>query len=76
MAQAEKRPAPNVPSAKPVSGKAQEEFTALKHKHNEIASWSMSPNSWDKIQVIYTSTGKEEQAQTFLSAIALPTPEM
>ena len=71
-----KRPAPNMPSSKPVSGKAQEEFTALKKKHNEIASWSMSPNSWDKIQINYTSTGNEEQAKTFLSAIALPNPEM
>ena len=47
--------APSVPAAKPVSGKASETFNALKRALNEIASWEMSPNSWDKIQIIYVA---------------------
>jgi hypothetical protein len=69
--------APSAPSARPVSGKASEEFVALKRSLNEIASWEISPNSWDKIQINYAERrGKEPEARAFLKAIQLATPEM
>jgi len=75
MAEAQK-PAPKIPAAKPVAGKAAEEFGSLKRSLSEVPSWEMSPNSWDKIQIAYTKTGSEEQARSFLKAIELPTPDM
>ena len=48
----------------------------LKRSLNEIASWDMSPNNWDKIQIIYSGTGTDKQAKGFIAAIELPTPEM
>lgn len=68
--------APSIPASAPVSGKASETFSALKRALNEIASWEMSPNSWDKIQIIYVAKGNEKQAKTFVSAIQIPTPSM
>ena len=41
-----------------------------------IASWEMSPNGWDAIQIAYPFTAKENQARAFLAAIQLPTPDM
>ena len=76
MTEFTKKPAPKVPSAKPVSGKAAEEFDSLKRSLNEVASWEMSPSSWDKIQIIYTKGGSEQQARSFVTAIQLPVPEM
>ena len=65
-----------MPAAAPVSGKATETFTALKRALNEIASWEMSPNSWDKIQIVYAAKGNDKQAKSFILAIQLPTPPM
>ena len=67
---------PNVPSSRGVNQSAREEFTALKSNLSGIASWEMSPNSWDAIQIAYPSAAKENQARAFLAAIQLPTPEM
>jgi len=67
---------PNVPSTRGVSQNAKEEFTALKSNLSGIASWEMSPNTWDAIQIAYPFTAKENQARAFLAAIQLPTPEM
>ena len=67
---------PNVPSTRGVSQSAKEEFTALKSNLSGIASWEMSPNSWDAIQIAYPFTAKENQARAFLAAIQLPTPDM
>lgn len=66
---------PSVPAAKPITEKGNAEFAALKHELS-INSWEMSPNQWDKIQIIYTAFGKEQQAKCFLSAIELPQQEM
>lgn len=68
--------APSVPASPSVSGKASESFKALKQSLSGIASWEMSPNTWDKIQLIYTSQGNEVQAKGFLFALQLPMPEM
>ena len=67
---------PKVPAAKPVSGKAAEEFDSLKRSLNEMPSWEMTPNNWDGIQIVYTKSGTEQQAKSFLKAIELPTPDM
>ena len=67
---------PSLPAAKPVSGKASETFNALKRALNEIASWEMSPNSWDKIQIIYSVKGNDKQAKSFIAAIQLPNSSM
>ena len=67
---------PNVPSTRGVSQNAKEEFTALKSNLSGIASWEMSPNNWDAIQIAYPFTAKENQARAFLAAIQLPTPDM
>lgn len=67
--------APVAPAAA-LSGKAQEEFGMLKRSLNEIASWDMSPNTWDKIQIIYSGTGSDKQAKGFIASIELPTPQM
>jgi len=67
---------PNVPSSRGVNQSAREEFTALKSNLSGIASWEMSPNSWDAIQIAYPFAAKENQARAFLAAIQLPTPEM
>ncbi|MEM4348074.1 MAG: hypothetical protein QXN37_00700 [Candidatus Anstonellaceae archaeon] len=61
---------PPVPKAKPISS-SRDEFEALKKSIN-LASWEMSPNSWDKIQIIYTSKGSETEARNLLQAIRLP----
>ena len=68
--------APNVPSTRGINEKASAEFSALKHNLDSLPSWSMSPNTWNAIQIAYPFTGKEEQARSFLSAVQLPTPEM
>ena len=65
---------PSVPAAKPVAA-SKEEFEALKHSLN-IESWEMSPNAWVDIQIIYTTSGGEQQARAYLKAIELSTPEM
>ena len=67
---------PNVPSSRGINESAVAEFTALKSNLSGIASWEMSPNSWDAIQIAYPFTAKENQARAFLAAIQLPTPEM
>lgn len=76
MADFTQKPAPSVPAARPLSGKAAEEFTILKRQLDEIASWEMAPNKWADIQIIYTRTGGEDAARGLLTALALPTPEM
>ncbi len=76
MAQVAQKPAPKSPASKPLTSQASEEFSALKHQLNSIASWDMSPNSWDKIQIAYILTGTEQQARSFLAATALPIPKM
>ncbi len=74
---AEKQKAtPKVPAAKSVGGKASEQFDSLKRSLNEMPSWEMTPNNWDKIQIAYTKAGSEQQARSFLKAIELPTPDM
>jgi len=67
---------PNVPSSRGINQNAREEFTALKSNLSGIASWEMSPNSWDAIQIAYPFAAKENQARAFLAAIQLPTPDM
>ena len=67
---------PNVPSTRGVNENARAEFNALKSNLSGIASWEMSPNGWDAIQIAYPLTAKENQARAFLAAIQLPTPEM
>lgn len=74
---AEKQKAtPKVPSAAPVASKTAQEFDSLKRSLNEMPSWEMTPNNWDKIQIAYTKAGSEQQARSFLKAIELPTPDM
>lgn len=68
--------APVIPPAKPLSGKHIEEFTILKRQLNEQQSWELTPDSWDTIQIAYTTTGNEKQARSFVSAIELSTPAM
>ena len=70
------RQAPVLPPAKPLSGKHVEEFTILKRQLNEQNSWELTPDSWETIQIIYTSTGNEQQAKSFVAAIELSTPAM
>ncbi|MEM4554951.1 MAG: hypothetical protein QXT25_03830 [Candidatus Anstonellaceae archaeon] len=65
---------PSVPKAKPVSS-SREEFEALKKSIN-LASWEMSPNNWDKIQIIYTTKGSEAEARNFLKSIRLQSENM
>ena len=67
---------PNVPSTRGINDNAKQEFNALKVNLSEIASWEMSPNGWDAIQIAFPFTAKEGQARAFLAAIQLPTPEM
>ena len=68
--------APSVPSTRGINENARQEFNALKVNLSSIASWEMSPNDWDAIQIAYPFTAKENQARAFLAAIQLPTPEM
>lgn len=67
---------PSAPAAKSLGGKSAEEFTLLKRSLNEIASWEISPNRYDKIRIIYPIMGSEQQARAFVKTIQLPTPEM
>ena len=67
---------PSVPSTRSINEKGNAEFTALKHNLDSMASWEMSPNHWDKIQVAYPVSSNESQARSFLAAVQLPTPEM
>jgi hypothetical protein len=67
---------PSVPTTRGINEKAASEFTALKHNLDSMASWEMSPNHWDKIQVAYPFAGNESQARAFLASVQLPTPEM
>lgn len=69
------KPAPAVPTSKPVSGKAAEEFTALKSSLSS-ASWEMAPNSWDAIQIAYAKRGAEQQARSFVSVIQIKPQEI
>ena len=68
--------APVLPPSAPLSGKHAEEFTQLKRQLNEQDSWELTPDSWDTIQIIYSGTGNEKQARSFITAIELSTPEM
>jgi hypothetical protein len=76
MAIQSQRPAPAVPAAKGGIGKASETFESLKRSLNEVPSWEISPNNWDKIQIAYTATGTEESARAFVKAIELPSQEI
>lgn len=67
---------PSVPSSRAVDEGARAQFNALKSNLSGVASWEMSPNSWDAIQIAYPFTAKENQARAFLAAIQLPTPDM
>ncbi|MFA6489489.1 MAG: hypothetical protein WCT52_02305 [Candidatus Micrarchaeia archaeon] len=69
------RPAPAVPASRPVSGKATEEFTALKHELN-VESWDMAPNNWDAIQIAYAKRGTEQQARSFVAVIQIKQQEI
>jgi hypothetical protein len=68
--------APSVPSTRGINDKANAEFIALKHNLDSMASWEMSPNNWDKIQIAYPIAGNEAQTRSFLASVQLPTPEM
>ena len=68
--------APSVPSSRNLNESAREEFNALKSNLSGVASWEMSPNTWDAIQIAYPFPAKEGQARAFLAAAQLPTPEM
>ncbi len=63
---------PQVPAAKPITKEAAQQFTELKRQLNEITSWELAPNSWDKIQIAYTETGNEAQARQFYLAVQPP----
>jgi hypothetical protein len=63
---------PSVPVAKPLTKQAQQQFSELKRQLNEITSWELAPNSWDKVQIAYTETGNEPQARQFYLAISPP----
>ena len=67
---------PNVPMTRGINENAKQEFNALKVNLSGIASWEMSPNGWDAIQIAYPFTANEGQARAFLAAISLPTPDM
>ena len=69
------RSAPAVPSSKPVTGKASEEFNALKHELN-VESWDMAPNNWDAIQIAYSKRGTEQQARSFIKVIEIAPQEI
>ena len=75
MALTAQKPAPAVPAAKPVSSQASQEFTSLKQQLN-VESWEMSPSSWDKIQIAYTTQGSEQQARSFVAAIEVKGQEI
>lgn len=67
---------PQAPKAAPMSGKASEEFSQLKHSLSDIASWEISPNGWDRIQIAYATMGNDKQAKSLIAAIELSTPDM
>ncbi len=69
------RAAPSVPAAKSVSGKAAEEFTALKQSLGS-ASWEMAPNSWDAVQIAYVKRGTEQQARAFVKVVEIKPQEI
>ncbi len=60
---------PAVPSAKSITTEAKQRFSELKRQLNEITSWELAPNAWDKVQIVYTETGSESQARQFYIAI-------
>jgi len=66
--------APSMPATNAVSGKASETFNAMKGNLDSIASWGISPNGWDVIQIAYPAGAKETQARSFLKAIEIPMP--
>jgi len=68
--------APVLPPAKPLSGKHIEEFTQLKRQLNEQNSWELAPDTWDAMQIAYTTAGNEKTARVYISAIELATPAM
>ena len=68
--------APVLPPAKPLSGKHIEEFTQLKRQLNELNSWELTPDSWDAMQIAYTTAGNEKQARAYIASIELATPAM
>ena len=63
---------PQIPVAKPITKEAEKKFSELKRQLNEITSWELAPNSWDKVQIAYTETGSESQARQFYAAISPP----
>jgi len=69
------RAAPAVPSSRPVSGKAAEEFSALKSSLG-MASWEMAPNNWDAVQIAYVLRGTEQQARSFIKVIEVAQQEI
>ena len=73
MAPVAQKSAPKPPEARPVSNEAANEFSALKRQLSEISSWEVSPDSWDRMQIIYPVPGEEKQAKSFLSVIAIGT---
>lgn len=75
MAPAAQRSAPSVPASRPVTQKASDEFSAMKHEIG-MQSWDMVPNGWDKIQIAYVKAGTEQQARSFVKAIELPQQEI
>lgn len=72
---AAQKSAPSVPAAKPVSGKAAEEFSALKQSLSS-ASWEMAPDNWDAVQIEYVKRGTEEQARSFVKVIEIAPQEI
>ncbi len=64
--------APQVPSAGPISQESQQKFNELKRQLNEITSWELAPNSWDKVQIAYSETGNESQARQLYIALQPP----
>jgi len=75
MAPSAQKTAPSVPSAKPVTQKASDEFTAMKHELGG-QSWEIAPSNWDTIQIAYARQGTEQQARSFVKSIELPQQEI
>ena len=67
---------PSVPSSRGINESARQEFNALKMNLSGIATWEMSPNNWDKIQIAYAAMGNEKEAKAFVVALQIPTPPM
>lgn len=63
--------APKAPAAAsaPVSEKQAAEFEQMKRNLNQIASWELIGNSWDKLAMAFTESGNEAQAKTLLAIL-------